>query len=38
MLRVNPEYTPRYARETTPLLENADADGVIELPVRTGTR
>ncbi len=38
MLRVNPEYTPRYAQETTPLLENADADGVIELPVRAGTR
>ena len=38
MLRVNPDYTPRYVRETTPLLENADADGVIELPVRAGAR
>ena len=38
MLRVNPDYTPRYVRETTPLLENADADGVIDLPVRAGAR
>ena len=38
MLRVNPEYTPRYVQETMPLLENADADGVIELPVRAGAR
>ncbi|GIT66885.1 MAG: hypothetical protein Ct9H300mP25_03570 [Acidobacteriota bacterium] len=27
---MNPDYTPRYVRETTPLLENPDADGVIE--------
>ncbi len=38
MSRVNTDYTPRFARDAAPALSSADANGVIEVPVRAGTR
>ena len=38
MSRVNTDYTPRFARDAAPALGSADANGVIEVPVRAGTR